>query len=159
MAELDGRSHLAALDQVGVRLENGVDLLIIGDLLDVQPAAACLIDKRLAYPAKVLNLLAQLFDGHGSKQVPAGHVAGRFQRRSRAPYDLFGNADERAVCSKLLLVALPRRHGWISYMRRRAERMRSRKPLIRRSFSALARRVTKRVTTRTTSHNNVLSVG
>src|SRR5438093_341481 len=40
---------------------------------------------------------------------------------------------------------------WIACIRRRAERLRSQNPLIRRSFSALARRPTRRVTTRTTS--------
>jgi hypothetical protein len=41
-----------------------------------------------AKPAKVLELFAQFFDGHDSEHIPAAHAAGRFERRSRAPYDL-----------------------------------------------------------------------
>ena len=110
MAELDWRSHLAALDQVGVGLENGIDLLVIWYLLAIQYAATCLIDHTAPKPAKVLDLFTQLFNDHCSKHVRAAHVAGRFERRSRVPYDLFSNADERAVCPGLLLMALPRRH-------------------------------------------------
>jgi len=49
-----------------------------------------------AKPAKLLELFAQFFDGHDSEHIPAAHAAGRFERRSRAPYDLFRNAGERA---------------------------------------------------------------
>ena len=79
-------------------------------MLAIQYAATCLIDHTGAEPAKVLDLFAQLFDGHGSEYVPAAHAAGRFERCSRVPDDLFGDADERAVCSALLRMALPRRH-------------------------------------------------
>lgn len=111
MAELDGRAHLAALDQVGVGLENGKDFLVIGNLLAIEHAATCLIDHTAAKPAKVLDLLAQLLDSHGSEHIPAALPAGRFECSSRVPYDLFGNADERTVLSGLLLLALPRRHA------------------------------------------------
>jgi len=47
---------------------------------------------------------------------------------------------------------------WISCMRRRATRLRLWNPRTR-FWTAFLRRPTKRVTTRTTSHNKVLSVG
>lgn len=78
------------------------------------------------------------------KHVLAAHLAGLFERRSRALHDFLGNADELAgdgtnsmvrmaghtitriaVGSDLLLVAVMR---WISYIRRCAERVRSRNP-------------------------------
>ena len=70
-----------------------------------------------------------------------------------------GNADELAVSPSLLLVALPRRHP-LDLVHPTPCRTRAiAKTLDTRSSSALPRRPTKRVTTRTTSHNNVLSVG
>src|SRR3974390_3657336 len=71
MAELDWRSHLAALDQVGGGLENGIDLLVIWYLLAIQYAATCLIDHTAPKPAKVLDLFTQLFNDHCSKHVRA----------------------------------------------------------------------------------------
>ena len=53
---------------------------------------------------------------------------------------------------------VPRLIRWIASIRRRAARVRLRKHLIGRSIVS-ASRPTSRVTTRTTSHSNVLSVG
>ena len=160
VAELDGRAHLAALDQVGVGLEDGVDLLgrweparhrARGGGPDRSPAAQ---------PAIVLDLFAQFFDGQSASTVLAAHACGS----SRAPLGAVPTTSSAmpmssryvpVCCSWRCLVVM----RWISYIRRRAARVRSRKPLIRRSSSALPRRPTRRVTTRTTSHNNVLSVG
>jgi hypothetical protein len=44
MAELDGFLRLAPLDQVGMRLKDGEDLLRVGNLLALQDAAAGLMD-------------------------------------------------------------------------------------------------------------------
>ena len=44
VAELDWRTHLAALDQVGMGLEDGIDFLGVRNLLAVEHAAARLID-------------------------------------------------------------------------------------------------------------------
>ena len=93
MAELDRRAHFAALDQVGMGLKDGINLLIGRHLLTKEHTTTCLIDDAISQPAEVLDLPAQFLNGH---------------------------------------VGEP---------------------------SALARRRTKRVTTRTTSHSNVLSVG
>jgi len=37
-------------------------------------------------------------DGHGSENIPAAHAAGRFDLLAHSLYNLFRNADERAVC-------------------------------------------------------------
>ena len=58
VAELHRCLHLAALDQVGVRLEDGVDLLGIGDLLTLENAAAGLVDDAIRQPAIVADLVA-----------------------------------------------------------------------------------------------------
>src|SRR6185437_6178321 len=44
VAELDRRAHLAALDQVGMGLEDGINLLVGSDLLAEEHATPCLID-------------------------------------------------------------------------------------------------------------------
>jgi hypothetical protein len=111
MAELDRRAHLASLDQVGMRLENGIDFLAVRDLLAIEHTATCLINHTAPQLAKVLDLFAELFDGHVGEHVPAAHLVSLLERRSRVPHDLFGNADELAICPSLLLVALPCRHA------------------------------------------------
>src|ERR1700686_3222569 len=76
VAELDRRSYLAALDQVGMRLEDRIDLLGIGDLLAVEDAAARLVDHTLAETAIMRDLVAQRVDRHGGKRVLAVHPGG-----------------------------------------------------------------------------------
>ena len=63
VAELDRLLSLAALDQVGVALKNGVDFLIRRDLLAIQHAAASLIDDAVAQLAIVLDVFAEGLDG------------------------------------------------------------------------------------------------
>jgi hypothetical protein len=60
VAELDGRAHLAALDQVGVGLKNGIYLFAVGYLFAVERAPTRLIDHMIPQRAKVLDLLAEL---------------------------------------------------------------------------------------------------
>src|SRR5213078_1925472 len=110
VAELDGRAHLASLDQVGVRFKNGINLLAVGYLFAIEHAATRLIDRTAPQLAKVLDLFAEFFDGRVGKHIPAAHLASLFERRARVPHNLFGNTDEHAVCRGLLLVALPRGH-------------------------------------------------
>src|SRR5271156_1887620 len=98
MAELDGRTHLAALDQVGMGFEDGIDLLTGGDLLTIEHVTPRLVDDTIARHAKVLDLSAELLDGHVGKHVLAAHLGGFFEPRARVPHDLFGNADEHPVC-------------------------------------------------------------
>src|SRR5215471_16429457 len=88
--ELDGRAHLTALDQVGMRLKNGIDLLAIGDLLSVERAPARLIDhtalplRRFADAARPAGRRgvqdrpaacedADAADGDGGTLSPAAH--------------------------------------------------------------------------------------
>src|SRR5207245_2227590 len=111
MAELDRRTHLAAFDQVGMGLEDGIDLLAGGDLLTIEHATPRLVDDTISQPAKVLDLSAQFLDGHVCEHVLAAHLASPFERYARIPHDLLGNADEHTVCPGLLLMALPRRHA------------------------------------------------
>ena len=111
VAELDGGSHLAAFDQIGMGLEDRIDLLGVGNLLSVQHAAARLIDHTAPQTTIVLDLLADFFDGHVGKHVLAARLAGLLEHHSCAFHDLLGNADELAICPRLLLVALPCRHA------------------------------------------------
>src|SRR5215831_9592753 len=62
MAELHGCSHLAALDQVGMGFEDGIDLLGAGDLLPLEHAAPRLIDDAASQVTIVRNLLADMSD-------------------------------------------------------------------------------------------------
>src|SRR6266436_6816058 len=94
-----------------MRLENGIDFLAVRDLLSIEHTATCLIDHTAPQLAKVLDLFAELFDGHVGEHVPAAHLVSLLERRSRVPHDLFSNADELAICPSLLLVALPCRHA------------------------------------------------
>ncbi|MGC7969910.1 hypothetical protein ACP3WE_24095, partial [Salmonella enterica] len=52
--------HLAALDQVGMGLEDGINLLVGSDLLAEEHATPCLIDDTISQVADVLDLPAQL---------------------------------------------------------------------------------------------------
>src|SRR5207344_1200558 len=57
VAELDRRTHLAAFDQVGMGLEDGIDLLAGGGLLTIEHATPRLVDDTISQSAKVLDLL------------------------------------------------------------------------------------------------------
>jgi hypothetical protein len=54
VAEFDRRLHLAALDQIGIGLEDRIDLLGSGNLLAIEHAAA----PRCVFPKAVLNVRA-----------------------------------------------------------------------------------------------------
>ena len=154
-----GLSHLAALDQVGVRLEDRVDLLGVGDLLAFEHAAAGLVDDAICQAAIVLDLFAQRGDGQVVEQVLAAGVSGLLERRSGACHDFLGDADELAVLGGLLPEAAA--WGvirWIACMRRRAARVRLRKPS-NAAPAAAEPAEQARDSTRTASHSNVLSVG
>src|ERR1700730_8722165 len=56
VAEFHGRAHLAALDQVGLRLEDRIDFLGIGHLLAFQHATARLVDDTRAERAIMCDL-------------------------------------------------------------------------------------------------------
>ncbi len=109
MPELHRRSHLAALDQIRVRLENGINLLRIGNLLSLEHPTAGLIDDAVTQSTVALDLLSQLLDRQRGKQDFAAHLPGTPQRRSRPFHDLLGNADELAILAGLPLA--PLRYG------------------------------------------------
>src|SRR3984893_18817704 len=111
VAELDGRSHLAALDQVGMGFEDGIDLFGVGNLLSVEHAAARLIDHMASKSAIVLDVLAYVFDGDVGKHILAARLAGLLKHHSCAFRNLLDNADELAICPGLRFIALPRRHA------------------------------------------------
>ena len=48
VAELDRRAHLAALDQVGMGLEDGINFLVGSDLLAEEHTTTCLIDDTIS---------------------------------------------------------------------------------------------------------------
>src|SRR6266571_1316547 len=86
VAELDGRLHLAALDQVRMGFENGIDFLGGRNLLTIEHPTARLVNDAAAQTAEMLDL------------------------RSCAVDHLVGNADELAICAGLLLLPLLRGH-------------------------------------------------
>src|SRR3954452_2060421 len=92
-------------------LEDGIDLLVGGDLLTKEHTTTRLIDDTISQLAEVLDLSAQLLDRHVGEHVLAVRGAGRLEPRARVSYDLLGNADEQPVCPGLLLLTLPRRHA------------------------------------------------
>src|ERR1700674_1997092 len=104
--ELDRRLHLGALDEVGVGLENRIELLGTGNLLAVEHTAARLIDDTGSQAPKVLDLLARLRNRQVGDQIFAARFAGLPKRRSCAFDELLGNTDELAVFPGLMLVAL-----------------------------------------------------
>src|SRR5262249_2676550 len=107
VAELERRSHLAALDQVGMGLEDGIDLLDIRQLLSVEYAAARLIDYTVSQTTIVFDLLPEAHDCQVGKQAFAAPLAGILKNPSGALHDLLGNPDERTIRCALALLPLP----------------------------------------------------
>ena len=110
VAQLNGCAHLAALDQVGMRLENGVDLLGVGNLLSLEHAAAGLIDDLPSQAAVALEFFSKLVKRQVGKQVFAARGSRMREGRSRPVDDLLGYADEFTILAGLLLVPLRRGH-------------------------------------------------
>src|ERR1700694_2611163 len=114
VAEFHGRAHLAALDQVGLRLEDRIDFLGIGHLLAFEHAAARLVDDTRAESAIMRDLVADGVDRHGGKQVLAAHPGGVLACGSGVRHHLLGDADQRSVGRGLPrsgALALLRRHA------------------------------------------------
>ena len=88
VAELDRRAHLATLDQVGMGLEDGINLLVGSHLLAKDHTTPCLIDDTVSQVAEVLDLPAQFLDGHVGEHVLAAHRAGPLEPRACVSYDL-----------------------------------------------------------------------
>src|SRR5258708_13121771 len=82
MAELNGCTHLAALDQVGMGLEDRIDFLGIGDLLAIEHAAARLIDHALAKTTIMRDLVAKGVNRHPAKKAPPAQFSGFFNALS-----------------------------------------------------------------------------
>ena len=62
VAELDGRAHLAALDQIGMRLEDRIDFHGIGDLLAVEEPLQIRVNGHpVEDQAKLFSLLLEDF--------------------------------------------------------------------------------------------------
>lgn len=107
VTELDRRLNLAALDEVGMGLENRIELLDRWNLLAVEHTAARLIDHTGSQFTKVLDLLARLSDSQFGDHICAARFTGMPERRSCAVDNLLGNADEIAISRDLPLLALP----------------------------------------------------
>jgi hypothetical protein len=61
-------SYLAALDQVGMRFEDGIYLLRGGNLFAIEHTTACLVDNARAEHAIMRDLLAQGRDVQGGER-------------------------------------------------------------------------------------------
>ena len=111
VAELDRRAHLAALDQVGMGLEDGIDLLVGSDLLAKEHTTTCLIDDTISQPAEVLDLSRS-----SSMAMSANMSLPRIVRVLSSPARAFPTTSSAMPMSTryvpgLLLVTLPRRHA------------------------------------------------
>jgi hypothetical protein len=73
VAELNRRTHLAALDQVGVRFEDGIYLLRRGHLFAIEHTTARLADHARAERAIMRDLLAQGLEVQGGERVLAAY--------------------------------------------------------------------------------------
>jgi hypothetical protein len=114
VAKFDGRAHFATLDEIGMRLEDRVDLLRCGHLFAIEHAPARLADHPCAEIAIVRDLLAQGFDVQGGERVLAAHRGRIVKRLPGARHYLLGNLDQRPVGRGLLrsgALTLPRRHA------------------------------------------------
>src|SRR5215471_18119464 len=119
VAELDWCAHLAALDEVGMRLEDRIDFLCSGHLFAVEHAAARLVNHPLAEAEIMLDIGADAFDLQGGGQICGAQVA----VVSRALVALVTTASVMSISSRYFSVCSePRRWRvvmrWISYMRR-----------------------------------------
>ena len=113
MTELDWCTHLAALDQVGVRFEDRIDLIRRRHLFTIEHTAARLVDDARAERAIMPDLVADGVGRHGGKQVLATHRRGLLKCGFGARHHLLGNRDQRPVGRGLLrsgALTLPRRH-------------------------------------------------
>jgi hypothetical protein len=63
MAEFDGLVGFAALDQIGVGFEDGIDLVCGGNLLSIDNTSSRLIDNLICQQADLADFLAHRLDG------------------------------------------------------------------------------------------------
>src|SRR6266849_9636761 len=100
--------RLAPLDQIGVGLEDGVDLLLGGNLFSLQHSATALVDHSLGQLAVAGDLVAKRINAQtGDEIARAGHSGfGFFDYLARIGHDLFSNADQLPILGLLLLAAL-----------------------------------------------------
>src|SRR5499427_3668250 len=114
MAELERRTHLAALDEISVRLEDRINLLSRRHLFAIENAAARLVDHARAEIAIMRDLVAQGLDLQGGQRVLAAHPGSIVKRRPGSSRHLFGNRDQRPVArnvSRSSPLTLPARHA------------------------------------------------
>ena len=71
VAELDRCLHFAALDQIRVSLENGMDLLGSGNLFSLEHATARLVDHPVSPFTVVVDLFPERVDGQVRDQARA----------------------------------------------------------------------------------------
>src|SRR5260370_35980276 len=100
--------RLAPLDQIGVGLEDGVDLLLGGNLFSLQHPAAALVDHSLGQLAVAGDLVAKRINAQtGDEIARAGRSGfGFFDYLARIVHHLFSNADQLPILGLLLLAAL-----------------------------------------------------
>ena len=129
VAELDWGLHLAAFDQIGVRLKDRINFLGVGDLLSLEHAPTGLIDGLFPQSTVVVDLLAQLAMAM-SVNSPCRAVRVCLSTRACVSNDLFGNRDELAVFLVLMLVTLLGGHALNLLHATPRRRVRLQKPLI-----------------------------
>jgi hypothetical protein len=92
VTELDWCTHLAALDQVGVRFEDRIDLIRRRHLFAIEHTATRLVDDARAERAIMRNLVAQGLDcldldGLGDADLVEGQLLNGERNNGRWPDD------------------------------------------------------------------------
>jgi hypothetical protein len=111
VAELDLCAHFSPFDQVSVRLEDRIDFLCRGHLFAVEYTATRLVNHPRAEVAIMLDVRADAFDLHGSRQIWGAHCGGRLDGTCGPHYRLLGNFDQLPILLCLLVLSLARRHA------------------------------------------------
>ena len=110
VAEFHRCLYLAALNQIGVRFKDGIDLLGGRNLLSFQYPATRLIDDTISQSTVLVDLLAEFVIFLVGQQIFAACLAGLLEHLSCALHNLLGDVDELAIFPGLLGVPLADGH-------------------------------------------------
>ena len=110
MAEFHRRQNLPAFDQIRVRFEDGIDLLVIGNLLSQQHAATCLIDDALSETAIVFDLAAQFLCRRLRNRVYQANFVSVPQTGTGGRHNFLCDVNKLAIFCPLMPLSLRRCH-------------------------------------------------
>ena len=159
VAKLHRRLHLAALDEIGVGFKDGIDLFRVGNLLSFEHPTARLVDRPVSQFAVVGDLLAEFVDGHFRDLILAAVRLLVVHYLSCMAHHFFGYVNEFADISWFVVPAVPFWASSVGFLACDVVPPACDCGTPNSLLDCFFEGPTKRVTTRTTSHNKVLSVG